>query len=42
MTGHQEYRDGMDDTHLMTPRGIETVQENDIYSDDLLSDEDVE
>ena len=42
MTGHQEYRDGMDDTRVITPNGIETVQENDNYGDDLSSDEDVE
>lgn len=42
MTGHKEYKDGMEDTRLMTPNGIETVNEDNIYGDDLSSDEDVE
>jgi hypothetical protein len=42
MTGHQEYKDGMEDSRLMTPKGVETVKEDNIYGDDLSSDEDVE
>ena len=42
MTGHQEYKDGMEDSRLMTSKGIETVQEDNIYGDDLSSDEEVE
>ena len=42
MTGHQKHEDGAEDSRLMTPKGIETVQEDNIYGDDLFSDEDVE
>jgi hypothetical protein len=42
MTGHQEYEDGAEDTRLMTPKGIKTLQEDNIYGDDFSSDEDVE
>ena len=42
MTGHQEYKDSMEDSRLMTPKGIETVKEDNIYGDYLSSDEDVE
>ena len=41
MTGHQEYKDSAEDTRLMTPKGIETLQEDNIYGDDLSSDKDV-
>jgi hypothetical protein len=42
MTGHQEYKDGEDDTRLMTPRGIVAPPEENIYGDDVHSDEEVE
>lgn len=42
MTGHQEYKDGMEDTRLMTSKGIGAFQEDNIYGDNLSSEEDVE
>jgi hypothetical protein len=42
MTGHQEYKDSVEDTRLMTSKGIKTLQEENIYGDNLSSDEDVE
>jgi hypothetical protein len=41
MTGHQDYKDSAEDTRLMTPKGIKTLQEDNIYGDDLSNDEDV-
>ena len=42
ITGHQDYKDSMGDSRLMTPKGINTEKDDNIYGDDLSGDEGVE